>query len=111
MFGLEHWIGFVVAAAIPAVVFAVWTKRTYFSDSVDDERHAPIYAASNAHPTIDFSPEGLLLDMKDKWTRPLTKLPVNVDIPRLARKMSIYDETGELLLDGGWLDLTPEECE
>jgi len=35
-------------------------------------------------------PGDLITEVRDKWTRPLVSLPVHVDIPRLARKISIY---------------------
>lgn len=34
-----------------------------------------------------------MTELKDKWTRPLVSLPVHVDIPRLARKITIYSST------------------
>eukprot|EP01102_Stenamoeba_stenopodia_P021149 TRINITY_DN8444_c0_g1_i1.p1 TRINITY_DN8444_c0_g1~~TRINITY_DN8444_c0_g1_i1.p1 ORF type:complete len:307 (+),score=57.34 TRINITY_DN8444_c0_g1_i1:213-1133(+) len=108
----EVWIGIAAAALIPAVIFALWRRRSHGSKKVDNKTSIYSIPSDDALSTsIDFSPAALYEDTKDKWIKPLTKLPVNVDIPRLARKMSIYDDSRNLLLDGSWLDLTPEEIE
>lgn len=31
-----------------------------------------------------------MTELRDKWSRPLVALPVHVDIPRLARKITVY---------------------
>lgn len=38
-------------------------------------------------------PGELITEIDDKWKRPLPKLPVHVDIPRLARKINVYSAT------------------
>lgn len=37
----------------------------------------------------------LLTELRDKWKRPVEALPVHVDIPRLARKITIYTATSQ----------------
>jgi len=84
----EVWIGIAAAALIPAVIFALWSRQ---NKSSKDEGKTSIYSIPSdgaLSPSIDFSPEALYEDTKDKWIKPLTKLPVNVDIPRLARKVT-----------------------
>ena len=42
--------------------------------------------SSNSYPDSG----DLVTEVRDKWKRPVESLPVHVDIPRLARKMSVY---------------------
>jgi len=45
--------------------------------------------SSNTYPDSG----DLMTELRDKWTRPLPSLPVHVDIPRLARKITVYSST------------------
>ncbi len=64
------------------VVFVGFVSKRYWSPS---NSHSP----ANIYPI----PGDLLSELRDKWKKPVESLPVSVDIPRLARKISIYKAT------------------
>eukprot|EP00026_Physarum_polycephalum_P009233 Phypoly_transcript_09347.p1 GENE.Phypoly_transcript_09347~~Phypoly_transcript_09347.p1 ORF type:complete len:279 (-),score=43.48 Phypoly_transcript_09347:168-1004(-) len=66
--------------AVLAVMVGVISKKYLFGTPTSTRLR------SNSYPVAG----DLMTEIRDKWKRPLETLPVHVDIPRLARKISIY---------------------
>jgi hypothetical protein len=69
--------------AVVALVVGVFSKRYLFSKStaqLSEGGHKGSYPKAG----------DLMTEVRDKWKRPLAALPVHVDIPRLARKISVF---------------------
>mmetsp|Transcript_40864 Transcript_40864/g.102916 ORF Transcript_40864/g.102916 Transcript_40864/m.102916 type:complete len:330 (-) Transcript_40864:183-1172(-) len=86
-----------------AVAFAIYRHRT--QQAAEEAENASPWGSL----VIDTSNDALMIDVTEKWEKRVEDLPVSVDLPRLARKMVIYDSSNTVILDGGWLDLPPEE--
>jgi len=50
----------------------------------------------------DISATALTQDATEKWLRPLLKQPISTDIPRLCKKMIVYNSSGNTLYSGYW---------
>jgi hypothetical protein len=86
--------GVLVVVAMLALVVGVISKKYLFKSTP----RSRLGASSGDYPdTGDIQTE-----VRDKWKRPLETLPVHVDIPRLARKISVFtvepDNTKKIVL-------------
>jgi hypothetical protein len=78
--------------AVLAVMVGVISKKYLFRTNP-----TPTRLRSDSYPEAG----DLMTEIRDKWKRPLETLPVHVDIPRLARKISVYtvsDNAKQLVL-------------
>jgi len=72
----------------------------YFSSPVQENRKPLISPALSIQDSIDCTKTGLINELVKTWNRPVDKLAVAVDLPRLANKTKIFGEDGALVLDG-----------
>ena len=99
------WLG--VAGAISVIFGSLWILK-YFSNSKPKPKPESPKKPRYVPPVIDCSRESLLADMEKTRNRPIEKLPISVDLPRLARK-TIIKEGDILVLDGTAIDYEYQE--
>jgi len=69
------------------------------------EREPLLDHSNDLEPTIEASSISLYDELIDKWRRPATSLPVQIDLPRLIYKFGITDNSGKSLLPDNIKDL------
>jgi len=72
------------------VVVGVVSKQYWWPQSKPTRSYQQRKKVATNDLSYQQLPGDLLTEVGDKWKRPLHNLPVHVDIPRLARKISIY---------------------
>jgi hypothetical protein len=81
-----------------AAFFILWKKKQNVVSTATSKNSLTIN--QQWHLQIDCSPKALMDDTLKKWSQHITKLPAAIDLPRLARKMIVFDESHNLLIDG-----------
>lgn len=91
---------YLIVGSLSIVLGSWWLfRRNNNTSNKPTIRQIPAPVPNYFERTIDCTHDGLVSEMKRTWEKPTHKLPVAVDLPRLARKTIIMDNDN-LLLDG-----------
>lgn len=96
--------------AAAAVVVAGGVGYGVYRYASGREEAAPVKRSPYRAPSLDYSKAGMMKEMEETRSKPLMKLPVGVDLPRLCRKFRIEDEEGSVLFEAGDDPSTSEEA-
>jgi len=77
----------------------------FFGNSGEKEREPLLDHSNDVEPAIEGSSLSLYDEIIDKWRRPATSLPVQIDLPRLIYKFEITDKLGQSLLPSNIKDM------
>lgn len=82
----RHMDGVWYMVALVALMVGVISKKYLWKSTPSSPRSSTRLSGSNSYPDSG----DLMTEVRDKWKRPVEALPVHVDIPRLARKITVY---------------------